>query len=302
MSQYYTKNPPRLQARRRKPAPSCSARRHKHRRERLRPAISGKFPTIDAPFDKERNRLYVAATPPDEIRNALAGDSPTKSGASAVLPEVSNVSWNKQKMTIKSGEPFEIVGAQLTLVVGDEKAELIPPHGNPVAVDLDPIEDGAWQRISGRLKQPMDACEGATLKLWTHGLDSTSQLFELKKSSITVLAGEEPVPTNPPHIDRAWPTGNPEEFDLIRAGDSFTVSGENLQGASWKISHADDGETWIDEQSIPADKVTFVGGNAVIDEQWLDVYFNNCNLGEQILIAVENAAGSDFVRRELASV
>ena len=38
------------------------------------------------------------------------------------------------------------------------------------------------------------------------GLDSTSQLFELKKSSITVLGGEEPVPTNPPHIDRDWLT------------------------------------------------------------------------------------------------
>ena len=265
---------------------------------KLRPAISGTFPTADAPFDPERNKLYVAATPPDEIRNALAGDSPTKEGASTVIPEVSNVSWNKRKMTIKSGEPFEIVGSQLTLIVGDERAELIPPHGDPVAVALDQIEDGVWQRISGRLAQPVDACEGATLKLWTHGLDSTSQLFELKKSSITVLAGE--TPPAAPDITDAYSENSEVDHTDIDGNSAFIIEGEHLQGASVAFQYKNYG-VWSDPSSPTEEDMDREEGEIHVHQDWLGSLLGegdwDLGEGDEVKITVTNSAGSDSVIR-----
>ncbi len=103
---------------------------------RLYPAMGGGLDTADAEFDPERNRIYIAAVPCEEIRNALA-DRTASQGDDAKM-QVIKVTWGDGEATneIKSGEPFDIYFAGITLDVGDESAELALPDGTSVPVML----------------------------------------------------------------------------------------------------------------------------------------------------------------------
>ena len=167
---------------------------------RVRPAIGGSFPTMDAAFDAERNRVYVAVTPSDTIRDAVADSSPIREGETDVMPEIGNVTWDDiASQTVKSGEPFKIYGSALTLNVGDESAELqLPGSAGTVEVTVSPVAEDNWQRLNGSLAHAVEACEGATLWIWTHGFDPTAALHKVPSSKLTVLAGDTPpTPTGP---------------------------------------------------------------------------------------------------------
>ena len=164
------------------------------------PAIEGTFPSADAPFDPEVNRLYVAAQPSDEIRTALEKGTPTRADAdTGAKPRIIKVTWGdmKQSNVIKSGERFAVIGTALTLGSGDEHAELKLPGGGgtvEVALEAQSSADDGSQRIFGRLTQPVDACEGTVLTLWTHGLSPDSALTPAPSNKLTVLAGSDPGP------------------------------------------------------------------------------------------------------------
>ena len=160
-------------------------------------AISGTFPSADAAFDPARNKLYVVATPSDDIRDALADGTPTRIDGTDNGVRIDNVTWGAgtDKNTVKSGEPFGIHGSGLTLGSGDEHAELQLPDGGgtvPVALETPPDEKGLGQRLVGRLPQPVEACEGATLTVWSHGFDPDADLQKEPSPKLTVLAGETP--------------------------------------------------------------------------------------------------------------
>ena len=166
---------------------------------RLFPAISGTFPTADAAFDPSRNRLYVAAVPSDEIRDALADGTPTRIDApSQGDVRVDNVTWGTgtDRDTIKNGEPIDIHGSGLTVGSGDERAELQMPDGSTIPVTLEAPQEakGIGQRLVGRLAQPADACKGAILMVWTHGFDASDALRATPSHKLTVLAGDAPGP------------------------------------------------------------------------------------------------------------
>ena len=164
------------------------------------PAIEGTFPSADAPFDPEVNRLYVAAQPSDEIRTALEKGTPTRADAdTGAKPRIIKVTWGdmKQSNVIKGGERFAVIGTALTLGSGDEHAELKLPGGGgtvEVALEAQSSADDGSQRIFGRLTQPVDACEGAVLTLWTHGMSPESSLVPVTSQKLTVLAGGGPTP------------------------------------------------------------------------------------------------------------
>ena len=167
---------------------------------RLFPAISGTFPTADAAFDPSRNRLYVAAVPSDEIRDALADGTPTRIDAPFQGDvRVDNVTWGAgtDRDTVKNGEPIDIHGSGLTVGNGDERAELQMPDGSTIPVTLEAPQEakGIGQRLVGRLAQPADACKGAILMVWTHGFDASDALRAIPSHKLTVLAGDAPGPT-----------------------------------------------------------------------------------------------------------
>jgi len=80
-------------------------------------AISGSADTEDAPFDPERNKVYVKVTPSADIRNALKKlvperlDTPTSDlkMSTVVSPSLGRRGYN----TIRAGEPFTVSGGGL---------------------------------------------------------------------------------------------------------------------------------------------------------------------------------------------
>ena len=195
---------------------------------RFWPVIGGTFPASDAEFDPERNELYVAAAPSAAIRNALAGGTPSSTG----VPAEASVIYNVQRQgtdvanTIRSGEPFWILGRNLTLGYGGEHAELELPDGGgtvPVTLEVQVDEDGS-QRIVGRLAQAVDACEGATLTLWTRGLSPEREPFAVPSGKLTVLAGD--VPPGP-----TGPTVTAINDGTFHSGAGNVVTGENMRFA-----------------------------------------------------------------------
>ena len=235
---------------------------------RLYPAMGGGLDTADAEFDPERNRIYIAAVPCEEIRNALA-DRTASQGDDAKM-QVIKVTWGDGEATneIKSGEPFDIYFAGITLDVGDESAELALPDGTSVPVELDPYvpEDDALQRASGRLTQAVAACEGAKVVIHTHGPDRTSSLKAISSSKIEVLAGETPPEpgltvtgvhneeTESPNIYvgrsllfdgtglDAW--GDGDRIEVKRLGDGET-DWESITGTDDVTVSAQDGMLWV---------------------------------------------------------
>ena len=192
---------------------------------RLYPAISGTFPTADAAFNRDVNQIYVAATPSDDIRDALKKGTPTRSDETAsARSDILKVTWGdaRDKNTIKSGERIIIICTGVTLGNGGEHAELrLPDDVGTVPVTLEettPSDDGR-QRFHGHLAQPVDACEGATLWLWTHGVTPETELYPVHSDKLTVLAGD--VPPVPP------PTG--PTVTAIDGGEPVTVT----QTARW---------------------------------------------------------------------
>ena len=89
----------------------------------------------------------------------------------------------------------------------------------PVTLEETTPSDDGRQRFHGHLAQPVDACEGATLWLWTHGVTPETELYPVHSDKLTVLAGD--VPPVPP------PTG--PTVTAIDGGEPVTVT----QTARW---------------------------------------------------------------------
>ena len=240
---------------------------------RLFPGMKGSFPTADAEFDPARNRLYVAAVPCDDIRNALKGRTASQD-QNIAYPGIFKVSWGggTEMNEIKIGEDFTIYGSKLTLAKGDESAELILPDGSSVAIALDPQtpEDDAYTRISGRLAGPVAACEGAKIVLHTHGLDLSSSLKPIPSPLLTVLAGDTPTGITltgvhapgiePPmiHLESGiWFDGTGLDGWTGGEGDEVLAKNNRAEEAEW---------TRVDLHEDVGGEVVFDGGMLKMDE------------------------------------
>ena len=267
---------------------------------RIRPSIGGRFPSMDAAFDPSRNRLYVAVVPSSNIRNALGDSAPTRDGEIDGEPEIGNVMWGGKSQTIKSGEPFDVLGNALTLDDGDYSAELSLPAGTSVPVTLVAKTPGNWQRLVGRLANAVEACEGAVLIIRTHGYDMDSGLRTVMSKRLTVLAGESP--SNPPHITSGHSESHADDGKCYADGSGFVLEGDNLEDALVTIAgSANEGESWSYVETIPAEKVNFDADMLTIDGNWLDSWYNHMDVGELVKFTVETTQGEDSVTRTLSA-
>ena len=245
---------------------------------RFFPAIAGTFPSSDADFDPERNRLYVAAAPSEELRNALADGTPTRIGGPAANDaQVTNVTWGDgtEANTVKSGAPLDIRGSGLTIGVGDEHAELELPEGDPVAVTLSaPAGDaGIAQRLVGQLSAPVGACEGAKLWVWTHGFNPSAALRKVPSAKLTVLAGE----PGPEPLVLTSATSEGLETGQVNDMESTSIAGVDLP--TWGLDANDIVQMRGKNQEFVCANVQQITetGNLVfnIDSQAHDVFENN---------------------------
>ena len=240
---------------------------------RLFPVMDGGLPSVDAEFDPERNRIYIAADPCDEIRDALMDRTASQLLDVAQL-RIEKVTWGNgtEKNTIKSGEDFSIYGIGISVSGDDEFAELILPDGTPVAIELDPQlpGDDAQQRVHGRLTQPVAACEGAKVVIHTHGPDRASGLKAIPSKRLTILAGETPTGITltgvhapgiePPmiHLESGiWFDGTGLDGWTGGEGDEILAKNNRAEEAEW---------TRVDLHEDVGGEVVFDGGMLKMDE------------------------------------
>ena len=240
---------------------------------RFFPALGGTFDSADAEFDPERNRLYVAAAPSADIRDALIDGTPTRIGEMpAKGGRIDNVTYGDgmSANTLKSGEPFEINGSGLTVGVGDEHAELVLPDGTSALVVLEAPSGGAGiaQRLVGRLANAAESCEGAVLRIWTHGFSRDAALVMVSSNRLTVVAGETPPVTPPPELTKIYSFQHEDDTEHLYDGSSAIMEGTALGGATLKFQ-ANSSGTWSEEIAVPSDEFEVTGTKITVDGMWL---------------------------------
>ena len=223
------------------------------------PMIGGSFDSEDDEFRAPRNTLYVGAALSQEIRDAVAGITPTSLGAGAANGSVKISSVmdlaSETYHLIDGLNEFRIVGIDLTVPDGeDESLTLVAADGTTKAADITVVSTEDGQRIVCTLASAVPAGT-YYVRLVSHGLDPTAPLSTVLHKVAVKASATPPVPT----ITRAGTRGDDDGF--VNANGTLDVVGENLETATEIQLLRDSGELW---QSVPA---TYFDGalTAVLD-------------------------------------
>lgn len=161
---------------------------------RLVPVIKGRFDSEDAPFDRKRHKVEIAAIPSQEIKRAAGGlIGVNVTPVDVPPPRIDSVCQAPDyvRNAISAAEPFEIHGTGLTTGQGGETAELDLSTGVRVPVTLrrQTKADGA-RRVRAQLAEslPTPCPRRARLIFRTHGLGgANSPLMEIRSASVRLI-------------------------------------------------------------------------------------------------------------------
>ena len=199
----------------------------------LYPMIGGSFDSEDDEFRAPRNTLYVGATLSQEIRDAVAGITPTSLGAEAAngnvkISSVMDLASETYRL-IDGLNEFRIVGIDLTVPDGeDESLTLVAADGATKVADITVVRTDDGQRIVCTLASAVPAGT-YYVRLVSHGLDPTAPLSTVLHR-VAVKAGAAPEPVGAPGIEEAKSTG--QNDGVVNLHGDLTVKGQNLETAT----------------------------------------------------------------------
>ena len=206
------------------------------------PMIGGSFDSEDDEFRAPRNTLYVGATLSQEIRDAVAGITPTSLGAEAAIGTVKISSVmdlaSETYRLIDGLNEFRIVGIDLTVPDGeDESLTLVAADGTTKAADITVVRTDDGQRIVCTLASAVPAGT-YYVRLVSHGLDPTSPLSTvLHKVTVRAAAPVPPEPiaqTSDGQV-KVMSVADGGQSETFAFGHEWTASGEGFTGseAQW---------------------------------------------------------------------
>ena len=213
------------------------------------PMIGGSFDSEDDEFRSPRNTLYVGATLSQEIRDAVAGVTPTGLGAEAVngsvkISSVMDLASETYRL-IDGLNEFRVVGIDLTVPDGeDESLTLVAVDGTTKASDITVVRTDDGQRIVCTLASSVP--KGTYyVRLVSHGLDPTAPLSTVLHK-VTVKSAEtppEPVPlaqTSDGQVKVRSATEDGVTPEVFTYGKTWKLSGEGFTDseAGWEVSGA----------------------------------------------------------------
>ena len=198
------------------------------------PAISGSFPTEDADFDAERNKLYVDAELSQALQDKIGALEPGyagEAGDAAAGVKINSVycqttgEWN----VIRGTGRFDIAGVNLTVPDGeDESLELWDAAAAEKVCDILVDATDGGQRITAHLVSGRDVPKGKyKVRLASHGIDPTARLAVVTQN-VTLAEGIVGVV---PSLTRVHEEGS-ETDDVVSIPntDETVVHGEHLDG------------------------------------------------------------------------
>ena len=211
------------------------------------PMIGGSFDSEDDEFRSPRNTLYVGATLSQEIRDAVAGVSPSSLGGGAEngtvkISSVMDLASETYRL-IDGLKEFRIVGIDLTVPDGeDESLALVAADGTTKVADIAVVRTDDGQRIVCTLASAVPAGT-YYVRLVSHGLDPTAPLTTvLHKVSVKAAATPpEPVPITQSSDGKVkvMSAAGGGEGGAFTPDKDWTLEGEGLWG-----EFAED-RTWI---------------------------------------------------------
>ena len=196
------------------------------------PMIGGSFDSEDDEFREPRNTLYVGATLSQEIRDAVAGITPTSLGAEAAIGTVKISSVmdlaSETYRLIDGLNEFRIVGIDLTVPDGeDESLALVAADGTTKVADITVVSTEDGQRIVCTLASAVPAGT-YYVRLVSHGLDPTAPLSTVLHKVTVKAAAPGPAPVIASATSEAL-----EEDHVVADGETVTyIVGENLDPGS----------------------------------------------------------------------
>ena len=165
------------------------------------PMIGGSFDSEDDEFRAPRNTLYVGATLSQEIRDAVAGITPTDIGEGAAngTVKISSVMdlASEDYHLIDGLNEFRIVGIDLTVPDGeDESLTLVAADGATKVSDITVVSTEDGQRIVCTLASAVPAGT-YYVRLVSHGLDPaaplTTALHKVSVKAASIPPAPEPI-------------------------------------------------------------------------------------------------------------
>ena len=211
------------------------------------PMIGGSFDSEDDEFRAPRNTLYVGATLSQEIRDAVAGITPTSLGAEAAIGNVKISSVmdlaSETYHLIDGLKEFRIVGIDLTVPDGeDESLALVAADGTTKAADITVVSTDDGQRIVCTLASAVPAGT-YYVRLVSHGLDPTAPLSTVLHK-VSVKAAE-PVPPTPiaqtsDGLVKVMSVTDGGQSETFTFGDAWAAAGEGFRNseAGWYVELA----------------------------------------------------------------
>ena len=210
------------------------------------PMIGGSFDSEDDEFRAPRNTLYVGATLSQDIRDAVAGITPTSLGAEAAegtvkISSVMDLASETYRL-IDGLNEFRIVGIDLTVPDGeDESLALVAADGTTKVADITVVSTEDGQRIVCTLASAVSAGM-YYVRLVSHGLDPTTPLTTVLHK-VTVKASAtppEPVAQTCDGLVKVMSVADDETGETFTYGDTWRARGEGFTGTEpgWAVNMA----------------------------------------------------------------
>ena len=238
------------------------------------PMIGGSFDSEDDEFRAPRNTLYVGATLSQEIRDAVAGITPTSLGAEAAdgtvkISSVMDLASETYRL-IDGLNEFRIVGIDLTVPDGeDESLALVAADGMTKVADITVVRTDDGQRIVCTLASAVPAGT-YYVRLVSHGLDPTAPLSTvLHKVSVKAAATPpepEPIAQSSDGKVKVMSATGGGEGGAFTPDEDWTLEGEGLwgepaEGSPWTLAGP---EVSAGGASYPARFSAMTGGTATV--------------------------------------
>ena len=200
------------------------------------PMIGGSFDSEDDAFRAPRNTLYVGATLSQEIRDAVAGITPTGLGEGAANGTVKISSImdlaSKTYRLIDGLKEFRIVGIDLTVPDGDDESlALVAADGTTKVSDITVVSTEDGQRIVCTLASAVPAGT-YYVRLVSHGLDPTAPLatvlHKVTVKEAAVPPAPEPIGQSEDGTVKVFSMTDQTGAEILTAGNNWRIDGLGL--------------------------------------------------------------------------
>ena len=263
-------------------------------------AVTGSFPSSDAAFDAERNRLQLVIRFDDDTRLYLANITPTiltdATSTKVRIDTVTDVATPRPYSVIHGQNPFKCQG--YNLVMTDEGADirLLNRNKQTFACVVDEMGDrGFLVAHTAELLEPGDY----KVVVRSRGGDGEGKL-QTAKRNVKYLRVENP---NAPVVTSAYPIDHQDDTENLREGEAFMIEGRNFGGTSvkYQYKHGEDGWSGLsepldgDEEYLRNEENTEIEVfrqtvNGILTDNELDT-------GDLVKFVITNSDGSASVQR-----